>query len=305
MTRPRVALGLESSRATLNRAACADVAVALIEAREGRKLTIQHVADRLLLSPAQVSALEHSDASAFYGAEFYAAALRKYAAFLAVDSPAIGRVVVGPQVDASGAPLRRPERSPAASGTSIGATRPRNGVRVAVGVVLTSLAGWLFMSSVVTRPSRSPEGRAQAARPQPDVPLVASPPPGPVQVPDEPVSESAAALTPISAVADPLPVAPVHAVATGLSASTDAGRIHVSEPTWIFVRYANNSTVERRLRSGEEFRLRDVPVYVAVGTAQGTEVTVAGQRVDVEPFTANGELRIGAAYLAAFQTTLP
>ncbi len=50
-------------------------------------MSIESVAEQLLLSTRQVRGLESGDAGAFHNADFYARALRKYARLLAVDPP--------------------------------------------------------------------------------------------------------------------------------------------------------------------------------------------------------------------------
>jgi hypothetical protein len=75
------------------------------------------------------------------------------------------------------------------------------------------------------------------------------------------------------------------------------GAVSVSTSTWVFVRYADNSTDERRIGAGTRFTFKAQPVYIAVGTAAGTTITVNGRVIDAAPFTANGQIRIGKAFL--------
>lgn len=56
-------------------------------AREARALTVHDVAERLLLSPRQVRALESADVRAFHNAEFYRRAWVKYESWLGLDTP--------------------------------------------------------------------------------------------------------------------------------------------------------------------------------------------------------------------------
>lgn len=301
MNRPRVPLGLESTRATLDRQACAEAGAALVEARLARGLTIHDVGAKLLLSPAQVAALEQVRPDAFYGAEFYAAALKKYATFLDVDTAALARVRIDPRSgDGSGQPSRR--RAPAWPHVASAIPRPRNAFAVALGIVITTFAGWLLFSSIVTRPFRALDRRTQASR-QPQKPaepttiqLTPTESVKPAPVTAEAAEPAAASiLRPLSAVAGTW--APVTAMAASAS-DVGLGHIKVARDTWIFVRYENNSTVERRLTAGGEFVLSGRPVYLAIGESEGTEVVVAGQVIENARFTNKGQLRIGSAYLA-------
>ncbi|MCC6991582.1 MAG: helix-turn-helix domain-containing protein, partial [Acidobacteria bacterium] len=242
MTRPRVPLGLESTRATLNRQACAEAGAVLIEARKKLGLAVTDVSARLLLSPAQVKALELVQPEAFYGAEFYAAALKKYAAFLGVDSSAVDRARVEPASGPAGdqTPFRRGPVSVTTAAPAV-TPRPRNALVVAVGLIITTLAGWLLLSSIVVRPFRALDRRAETSPPRPPQPT-----PAPTET-SEPVAAAAAPaveetrdpapapmLTPISTVAEPaveaIAPASVSAVASGEDAAEDAsvGRVKVA-----------------------------------------------------------------------------
>jgi hypothetical protein len=80
--------------------------------------------------------------------------------------------------------------------------------------------------------------------------------------------------------------------------ATVVGRVKVAAPTWIFVRYGDNSTAEQSIRPGQEFVLRRKPVYLAVGVAEGADVVIGGRVLDSARFATNGQLRVGASQLA-------
>lgn len=93
------------------------------------------------------------------------------------------------------------------------------------------------------------------------------------------------------------PGSPIAASLSG-DESGSFGRIVVTQPTWLFVRFSDQSTLERGLRPGESVDFSNRPVYLAVGRAEGTTVELAGHSLDTSLFTTNGQLRVGAAALA-------
>jgi hypothetical protein len=285
MNRPRVALGLEASRATLNADVCADLGRQLAAARRDQALEIQDVASRLLLSPRQVTALEAADQEAFYGADFYVAALRKYAVLLGVDSGLVNQALVRPDALSSAPPFKRGRR--ASDLPAVNIPRPRRRVIVAVGLAVTTLVAWLLVSAVHSGPPATPEASAATDPAPADVPVPAA------------TTPSAAVVQP--AAADVVPEEPAQSGAP--DDATVVGRVRVSQGTWIFVRYADNSTVEQRLGSGEEFVLHRAPVYLVVGSADKADVEIAGHTIDNTRFTTNGQLRVGSSYLARLVTT--
>jgi hypothetical protein len=77
------------------------------------------------------------------------------------------------------------------------------------------------------------------------------------------------------------------------------GHVQVQRATWVFVRYRDNSTVERVLAPGQRFVLQGMPIYIAAGAASGAEVVLDGEAIDVDRFDVDGQLRIGSAFLSA------
>jgi hypothetical protein len=118
----------------------------------------------------------------------------------------------------------------------------------------------------------------------------------PAVAPDRYVAEAAPA-PPAAPVATP-PARPTTA-ASPVPAGA-AGRVSVGRATWVFVRYANNQTVERVLQSGQALDLASVPIYLAVGIDDRVDLTLGGHPVDVGPFVTDAhQVRIGRAELAA------
>lgn len=349
MNRPRVSLGLEATRATLNRAVCLQVGRELAKSRQKKGMTVAAVGKSLLLSPAQVTALEAVNPDAFYSAEFYASAMKKYAALVGAACDELERVLVGPErpdLPATGpvqareatprphpepaqpvptpAPVRRkeprPERQPPQAATSATPVRPKRAVMIAASFVVVALIGLPLMSALRSGPTRVPPSvaappadviatQALPAELEPQAEnLVAS---DPVDVPartlavSAPAEPAAAASPEVSAKPSTHTEERSEPRAETLSSEGSFGRVRVDKSTWIFVRYTNNSTTERGLPAGSEFVLHQRPIYIAVGTAEGTNVEVAGHTLDNTQFASNGQLRIGASSLATLQRVTP
>jgi hypothetical protein len=293
MNRPRVPLGLEATRATLNRGVCEQVGRALTDERRARDLSIQAVATRLLLSPVQVAGLEDVNPEAFYSAEFYVNALRKYASLLEIDTEPIDRILVAPvQEDRLPNAMRSAARTPSPTAHPV---KLRTAALVIAFAIVAALAAWPLRSTFESLRRPSPSAAVHQAAES------AATPSQPVVVATPALATSAAEPNVVAALDVSPPPAPdvreVEEPADG-DLPQSFGRVRVANTTWIFVRYANNSTVERGLAAGDEFVLRDVPSYLMVGSADGTDVEIAGHRIESERFLSNGQIRIGASALA-------
>jgi hypothetical protein len=302
MTRPRIPLGLESTRATLNRTICAQIGTELASARKARGLGIGDVASRLLLSNGQIRALEAVQPEAFYSAEFYAGALRKYAAFVGVQSDQIDRVLVRPEADAEADAEPRFKRgsSPAEQAA---APRPNRSLFRVVWLVATA-AVVLLLATAAPRLTRSDRNAAgSAARLAGERP--AAMPAGMRSLEALVSRDLPVALTRRSLYS--LAAPPVVRVAAIPSPPGDRiGVISVAQSTWLFVRYRDGSTVERIVGPGQPFQLTQTPTYVAVGVADGTRVAIGTTSIDNARFTTtNGQLRISSAFLNTLTAVRP
>ena len=305
MTRPRVALGLEASRATLDRAACLRIGRQLAGARERLGLNVQSVATSLLLSPAQVKALEAVEPEAFYGADFYAKALKKYATLVGVESDLIERALVAPAStgDDSPPPFLRGRTAAQRASASTAVPPPRKPVILAVALLVTVLGGWLLVSSARRQ---SPSLGDDTDRSGVPVPLSAPPPlapPPPAPAPIATVSPAAPAVVDVpTSVPEPSTAEAIEPLRAATDSQDVVGHVKVAAPTWVFVRYGDNSTAERSLGPGQEFVLSRIPVYLVVGVAEGADVVIGGRTLDSSRFATNGQLRVGASQLASLAT---
>lgn len=266
---------------------CADLGAEFTRARDARGLSIAQVAERLLLSTRQVKALEKVEFAAFHNATFHLGALRKYAAFLDVDSDLLDKIASGlVRPDPQAVMLVPSDSSDDAAESTSGRLVSVLGTLAAVAV----LAGGGFYlaqrrSAQTPAPVAAAPAQPAASEPAPapapvPVPAVAPAPPEPAVVPaaDNPPAATPAAAAPV-AVSTPDP--------------SSFGVLRVLHPTWIFVRDMDNAVVERSLAQGETFVFETQPTYLAVGTADA-ELSIGSRKVDVAKFVANGQIRIRA-----------
>lgn len=289
MKRPRLDLGLDASRPTLNESECARVAALLSASRRLRGLSVQEVGAKLLLASTQVSALESVRPDAFYSAEFYATALRKYAGLMGVDAAELDRVLVRPEPPAS-APVFKRGR-PAVGVSLARVPRPSTRVMVGAGLLVTAVAGGLLVAAVRERAAAKLAPSTSGNTVTPTAPLEPAPPSVPVPRIEPATAEPDAVASTADAVTPPM-------IPVSTSTQSSVGRVRVGQRTWVFVRYAGGSTVERTLGGGEELVLINVPTYIAVGTADDTSIDIGGQPLDTSRFTVNGQLRVGSSQLA-------
>jgi hypothetical protein len=76
-------------------------------------------------------------------------------------------------------------------------------------------------------------------------------------------------------------------------------RITVGRPTWVYVRYPDNTVTERRLTAGQEMVVGPLPVFLAVGTTEQVELRVEDRTVPLDRFMRNGQIRMSRPELAA------
>ena len=100
---------LRASAPVLDAQTCARVGARVSAAREKRGLTVDQICAALLLSRRQVCGLEQADTSGFHNDGFYAAALRKYVAFLGLPQELLEGLTLEPPApdDALPQPQRR------------------------------------------------------------------------------------------------------------------------------------------------------------------------------------------------------
>ncbi|MGE3277063.1 MAG: helix-turn-helix domain-containing protein [Vicinamibacterales bacterium] len=309
--------GSPGGGSTIDLGYAAELGRLLTAARQERDLSIEQVAERLLLSPRQVRALERPDPTAFYGEPYFVKGLQKYVEFAGVgglSEDLFERMLTIPgRPDADVAPVRLPE--PAAP--SSGGARMRSAALAVVVVALAVAGGAYYLLGGFQGRLGAPAADLSAAAGDAATDLPAA---GGDVIPAEPVEARAelpfeSLRAPVVAeafVPAPDPPAPaaarapaaVPAVAPGdrgaaASGGAGAGRVSVPRATWVFVRYANDETVERVLQPGQALDLRSVPIYLAVGIPN-PDVTIGGQPVDVQPWVTDArQVRIGRADLAA------
>jgi len=272
---------LERRESALDLARCAEVGARFAAARVARSLSVDDVAHRLLLSTRQVRALERPEPGAFHSPVYFVRALQKYAEFLGVSADLYEGVTAA-------APQDGEDRDEPPS-------RTRGIVTVvALGLLLAAAGIWYVVGASSADPAATLAPQAAVPREAPiadEAPVTDVAPPEPAPPVAAPAAPSPA--PPASAPVTPAPAEPpAQASAVPAAASAGAGSVEVSRATWVFVRYPDNSTVERRVAAGERITFRQIPVYVAVGAVAGVTLTLGEHPVDVSPFASDGEVRI-------------
>lgn len=261
----------DSSRPAALPRCCEAIGVQLAELRAARKVSVEDVASRLMLSRGQVLGLEQADASSFYTHAYFLKALRRYMAFFGVSEA----LLVDEPDAAFGLRMTLAEIRPRRVVT-INDDRSHRWQRAAAGIAVVALGIGAYTYVGFTRDGAGPETLAtlESAEPIPAQPVVVT------------------ASTP--------PVVRAQPAAAVLDQPRDEStvRVTVGKSTWIFVRYPDNRVVERRLGAGEELEVGPLPVYLAVGRADSVEVRVEDRPVALEPYIRDGQIRITRPELA-------
>ncbi|MDA1184193.1 MAG: helix-turn-helix domain-containing protein [Acidobacteria bacterium] len=269
---------------TLNKDACQALGRLLSAARAEQHRSPDQIKARLLLSSAQLTGLEQGDCKAFWTPLFFEKAMRKYAALLGVTSQLLDEVLAIVPPIAAPPPDSRFARL---------AAGPLIAVVLVVCLIGGSVAVYYSGRQQVVAPSAVPAPRGPAIAPVP----VASGQPAPL-----PAARSAVPATPATS-AEP-PAVPTESVASSPTPTPDRGHVIVAQASWVFVRYADGTTVERTLEPVQALALTEWPVYLAVGAigdgdADGVRFVWGDRAIDVAPFTNGNEVRIPSAQLAA------
>jgi hypothetical protein len=238
-----------------------------------RELSIEAVASKLLLSRGQVLGLEQADTTPFYSNDFFLRALRKYMAFMGLPKDLLVDDDEGEEEGglrlmlADAGPVRG--RS-AAIDPRVWTLAPAAALLLIVTATGTYLGrtvwAWLNDDDTVTLSTASP-------------------------LPAQPIREPVVHPPPVRA-------EPASAVLTHAGDPDAIVRVSVGKSTWVFIRYPDNSVVERRLAAGEELDVGPLPVFLAVGTADSVEVLVENRPVPLEPYIRNGQVRMTKPELA-------
>jgi cytoskeletal protein RodZ len=265
--------------------------------RERLQMAIEDVANRLLLSPRQVRALEDGLVSAFYNQSFFNQAQTRYLELLGLsvaDTPppfvsgaGIDRVTPSPV-----APMLSAERppTPSAPRTVVDTDKAPSSTLAIVLAVLTLIgvgAYTVYYTQTPNRPPRELPPAREAAQPAPEVntaPVDTAivEPPNPVDTPAIDVVPIAPPAAPLGAasptVAPPTPDATVPPT----SRRSDIGFvIHANGLCWVFARDASGRETEVTLRAGEDLQLARDLNYLAIGDVTAIELRFGNQTRDI------------------------
>jgi hypothetical protein len=263
---------------------CADVGSGCRRVRTERGLTLDTVGAALLLSVRQVRALEEANVTAFHNVRFFVAALRKYAQFAGLDTAPVDRMMPPPRVVPERMASVVPHFKPDTGGRRGAFMVALSALAVMAALAVAAGGGYVWWQQA----SDVPAARA-------DVPAAAI-----LRVP---------AVAPATVVQGSLSAAPQLALPSGsaddaggpsppdpaaLDVTAPFGAVSAPSATWMFLRYIDNTVIERTLDRGERAVFEKPPVYLAVGSPD-VELMVGSQRVNTAPFIVNGQLRLRAS----------
>ncbi len=278
--------GLSAGDSPLDARACADIGVELARVRVARGLTLAQVGEQLLLSTRQVKALEEVEFSAFHNPGFHLKALRKYVVFAGIDTTLLNRVA---------AAVARPEPvlTAAAADEPVVDEGARRGLVMVGSIVLLAAAlaagGYFLWLRSPAAPASATTAAQVEAPPPPPAPVAAL---QPAVVTAAEVAQAEAAQAEV-AQAEVAPAGPAGNASPVSSTPGAFGAVRVLQPTWVFMRDADNNVVEKTLGAGESLEFEMQPTYLAVGSTE-VELTIAARRVDVARFVQSGQIRIRA-----------
>jgi hypothetical protein len=244
--------------------------------RVARGLSVTDVARALVLSTAQVRALEDGDTRPFYNRYFYRQAEKKYALYLGVT------------LDESNPDVAPEERVPVPSNLgppNVGALSRAGLVRLA-GLSL-DVATVLGLGTATWNASRPATHDTRADDSEDQLRAGQSP-----RVED---ARSRALDTPVDLTMVDTPFQPSPEQLTCAPAKP-FGSIRVKESTWLFVRYGMNRVEQRAITPEEPYVFTDRPRYLVVGSSS-VELLIGGVPRDISPWKASGTLRMGASAL--------
>jgi len=265
--------------------------------RERLQMAIEDVANRLLLSPRQVRALEDGLVSAFYNQSFFNQAQTRYLELLGLsvaDTPlpfvsgaGIDRVTPSPV-----APMLSAERppTPSAPRTVVDTDKAPSSTLAIVLAVLTLIgvgAYTVYYTQTPNRPPRELPPAPEAPQPAPEVNT--APVDTAIVEPPNPVDTPAVEVVPIAPPAAPLGAAsPTVAPPTPDSTVSPTSRrsdigfvIHANGLCWVFARDTSGRETEVTLRAGEDLQLARDLNYLAIGDVTAIELRFGNQTRDI------------------------
>jgi transcriptional regulator with XRE-family HTH domain len=263
----------DSSRIVAIPSVCRAIGAQLAETRDARRLTVEQIASKLMLSRSQVLGLERADASPFYSPAYFMRGLRKYMAYAGVPDDELNETLAE-EHEEDGFRLMLAEPMTRARATSPLAipTGAIKAAAIAAAVTVLGVGAYRYSPAVVEL-ARGTDTVALAT----EAPLPAHPTAEPQ------MSPAAVRAVPTSGV---LPV------------DDSTVRISVGKATWVFIRYPDNRVIERRLEAGEAMQIGPLPAYLAVGTADSVELRVEDRPVSLKPYIRDGQVRITQPELA-------
>ena len=251
---------------------CRAIGAQLSEVRDARRLTVEAIASKLMLSKSQVLGLERADASPFYSSAYFLRGLRKYMAFAGIPDDGLNESLAeAHEDDGFRLLLAEPLHRATASASLALPARTLQVAAIAAAVAVLGIGAYRYLPSAALMRNRGTVALAT------DAPLPAHP-----------------------AMVLQMSPATVRAVPTAAADPVEEStvRISVGKATWVFIRYPDNRVIERRLEAGEAMQVGPLPLYLAVGTADSVELSVENRPVSLTPYIKDGQVRITQPELA-------
>lgn len=269
--------------------------------RNARKLSLQDVADALLLSKQQVLGLEIGDLKSFYGAKLFAQAADKYAAFLAfAEKPSVLLIQSNSTDTPSGISfealtqnepiaMAQPEAVVETSTETIDITAPANVIesphRKTPVVTRTALA--LALAAVVGVVGYTQQQTLSAISPLPH----SSTPPQTIEA-TQPAVTMPQAQAQAQAHAEAHPEKPEAALpADAPKPIVSAGRIELtfSGASWVQAVDKNGSKQEKIYRNGDTLALNPGQLQaLIIGNSSVVSITSNKKTIDLKPYIGQG-----------------
>ena len=266
--------------------------------RNARKLSIQEIADTLLLSKQQVLGLEIGDLKSFYGAKLYAQAADKYAAFLAfTEKPSATLMQSGIADTATVDSFEVPAQTQPASMVQSEALDETSTETIAITAPVDVSAAPRRKTPVIRRlalPLALIAVAGIVGYTQQTTPSTVSPPPLPTPSQTQ-TNEVAQPATVTQQTREPSPASietPLEKTeAAASSADVPDGRIELtfSGASWVQAVDKDGAKQEKIYRQGDSLELNPSQLQaLIIGNSNAVSIKTAKKTIDLKPYIGEG-----------------
>ena len=285
------------NRPELNKGKAKAVGLRFCAERNARTLSLQDIADALLLSKLQVNGLETADCKSFYSSKMFAQAADKYAAHLGFEEkpsltlfgsdPEPERALTEVEIVTEMAPPSSKTSAPKTAEVNMEGTPRSSRFRVALVVLCVLGIVTLVYKATLTEPV--------AAAPQPE-PVARTTESNPSIAPPTPVTETASA-TPAPTVptpnaqekTEPVKTTPAEKPVASENIATGHILIKFNESSWVQSVEKNGSKQEKVYRPGDTLDLEPAKLQaLIIGNAGAVTVNGSNAPISLKPYMAPG-----------------